>query len=261
MKTAKGFGKRFLTLAAAAVIALSAYGTASAGGEHGHGQGAHWGYEGEHGPAHWGDMSDKFKACKEGHKQSPIDIVDAGKADLEDIEFHYGASKIDIINNGHTVQVNYDKGSYIKVNGKRYDLLQFHFHTPSEHTVGGAHYKGEMHLVHKSSDGKLAVVGVLIVEGQENPAYSTVWAGLPKKAGKAHTIKGTVDAARLLPGDRDFYTYSGSLTTPPCSEGVTWLVLTEPVKMSEDQIEDINKILHSNNRPTQPLHGRTVVKD
>lgn len=251
------FGKGFLTLAAAAVIGLTTYGVAAAGGEHG----AHWGYEGSHGPEHWGEISPQFKACKEGKKQSPIDISDTDLADLKDIEFHYGSSKVNILNNGHTVQVNYDKGSHINVGGKRYDLLQFHFHTPSEHTIEGASYDAEMHLVHKSDDGKLAVVGVLIGEGEENEAFSGVWSHLPEKAGHEETVEATVDASKLLPEDRAFYTYSGSLTTPPCSEGVTWLVLTTSVEMSGGQIEAIHGIMHTNNRPTQPLHGRVVKED
>lgn len=256
MKGEKRFTKRLMALAASAVIGLAAYGVAGASGG-----GAQWGYEGDHGPEHWGELSHDYEACGKGKKQSPIDISKPQKADMKDIDFHYSPTRVNILNNGHTVQVNYDSGSYIEVNGTRYDLLQFHFHTPSEHTVGSKSFDMEMHLVHKSKDGALAVVGVLVEEGKENRAYKTVWGNLPEHESPVKTVNVKVDANDLLPGKKTYYTYSGSLTTPPCSEGVTWLVLTDSVELSADQIEDIHEIMHSNNRPTQPLHGRTVKED
>lgn len=221
----------------------------------------HWAYEGEHGPAHWGHMSEEFAACSQGKTQSPIDIAGASEEDTADIAFSYKPSKLNILNNGHTVQVNYDKGSSIKVDGVDFQLVQFHFHTPSEHTVGGKSFGQELHLVHKNDKGELAVVGVLLEEGAENPAYKTIWKNLPKKADEKKTVKASVNADELLPKARSFYTYSGSLTTPPCSESVTWLVLKTPVQMSRAQIKAIESIMKHNNRPVQPLNDRHLKED
>ncbi len=252
------FGKSVLALA----IALSAgmglcfsYANAS---EKPH---PHWTYEGEHGPEHWGNMSEEFKNCSEGKQQSPIDISGNENADLPDIEFSYKPSQLNILNNGHTVQVSYDNGSFIKVDGEDYQLVQFHFHTPSEHTIGGKTFGNELHLVHKSGKGELAVVGVLIEKGKENPAYKEIWANLPKKADEKKEVKATINADELLPVTRSFYRYSGSLTTPPCSENVKWIVLKTPVQMSEAQIKKIESIMKHNNRPVQPINERKVTAD
>ena len=222
------------------------------------GHNAHWGYEGEEGPEHWAGISEEYKACSSGKSQSPVDIKDAAGADLKAITFNYKSSRINILNNGHTVQVNYDEGSSIEVDGVKYDLLQFHFHGPSEHTVKGEFSDMEMHLVHRDKDGNLAVVGVMMEVGTENEALSGVWANLPEEKSDAMTVKGAVEAEKLLPKDRSYYTYSGSLTTPPCTEGVKWLVLKNPVQLSGEQIEAFAGIIEENNRPVQPLHGRKV---
>lgn len=240
----------------AVVIGLAAYTSAYAGGGK-----KHWGYEGVEGPEHWGELSKEYKACSEGKKQSPINITGAKGADLKNIKFEYKPSRINILNNGHTVQVDYDKGSSITVDGQEFKLLQFHFHTPSEHVVGGESFNMEMHLVHKSNKGGLAVVGVLIREGEENPAFAVMWGHLPEKAHTKKSLNEQVNAKDLLPGNRAYYKYSGSLTTPPCSEGVRWHVLTTPIEMSAEQIEAIEAIMHMNNRPVQPLHGRSLEKD
>ena len=222
----------------------------------------HWTYEGEEGPEHWGDLSEDYAACSTGREQSPIDLTNAQGNDLQDIVFDYKPSAVKILNNGHTVQVNYDAGSSIQVNGKSYQLVQFHFHVPSEHSVDGELSATEMHLVHKADDDSLAVVGVMINDGAENEAFAPVWDNLPAEESPETTIDGaTINAADLLPDTFTYYTYPGSLTTPPCSEGVTWLVLTTPIEMSAEQIEAFEMIVELNNRPVQSLNGRDLQED
>ncbi|MBE7414711.1 MAG: carbonic anhydrase family protein [Deltaproteobacteria bacterium] len=220
--------------------------------------GPHWAYEGEHGPEHWGHVSKEFQACSEGKTQSPIDLSNAAPEALPKIEFRYDSSRLNIVNNGHTVQVNYDGGSSIAVDGSEYKLVQFHFHTPSEHTVDGKSYGNEMHLVHKNDKGQLAVVGVLVEEGDENKAYSTIWSNLPAKAGEERSVEASINAGELIPSESGYFTYAGSLTTPPCSESVKWIVLKSPVQMSAAQIKEIRDIMNKNNRPVQPLNERVL---
>jgi carbonic anhydrase len=265
MVVLKNVLKGSLLSLAVAVLVLSSYSLSKAKSD-GHGDGhvskghvaPHWAYSGADGPSHWGDLSADFSACKDGKSQSPINITKGSSAELNDIEFDYKSSKLDIVNNGHTIQANYDSGSSIKVNGKKFDLLQFHFHGPSEHTVDGEHARMEMHLVHKADDGALGVVGVMIEEGRHNANFDNAWNNLPQHAGDHKDVGVVMKAASLLPDSRKYTTYSGSLTTPPCSEGVTWLVLNEPVKMSAKQIERFAKIVEKNNRPVQPVNGRSL---
>jgi carbonic anhydrase len=221
----------------------------------------HWSYEGATGPAHWASLSPEFTLCSTGQQQSPVDIAQPAGADLPNLEFHYAPTKVDIVNNGHTIQVNYAAGSWMQVNGTRYDLLQFHFHAPSEHTVAGRHAAAEMHLVHKSAAGALAVVGVLLEEGETNSRFDPVWSHLPAKAGPAQQFDVQIDADDLLPQDQRTYRYLGSLTTPPGTEGVSWFLMQEPVRLSKAQIAAFTHIYSRNNRPTQPLHGRIVQLD
>jgi carbonic anhydrase len=224
-------------------------------------QSAHWTYEGEEGPEHWGDISADYAACGSGKEQSPIDLAGFGEEDLANITFNYQPSKVNILNNGHTIQVNYDEGSSIDLDGTSYKLAQFHFHAPSEHSVAGKLADAELHLVHKSDDGKLAVVGVLINKGAENAALKDVWAHLPAEKADAMTVDGMVMAADLLPQVQTTYRYAGSLTTPPCSEGVAWNVMTTPIEMSEAQLDAFSAIVEANNRPVQPLGDRSLVED
>lgn len=253
----KRVSKMFRAVSFALLASLGAFSYAGAS-ESSH---PHWGYEGEHGPGHWGEMSAEYAACSKGKSQSPIDITRPEKNGHETIAFDYKPSKLNILNNGHTIQVNYDKGSSITINGVPYQLVQFHFHDPSEHTVGGKSYPVELHLVHKNDRGELAVVGVLIEKGEENGALKAVWANLPSKADEKKELNETVNAGELLPRERHFYRYSGSLTTPPCSESVKWLVIDSPIQMSEAQINRFKEIIKDNNRPVQPLNGRKVVVD
>lgn len=223
----------------------------------------HWGYHGAEGAEKWGDLSKEFAGCKLGKEQSPIDIKTAGveKGKLDKIEFNYQPTKLNIVNNGHTIQLDYDKGSFIKVGNDRYELLQFHFHTPSEEEIDGKEFDLVAHLVHKSADGKLAVVAVLFDRGNENPALKEFWDKLPRQPGEARSLPKTqVNAASMLPAARTYFTFNGSLTTPPCSEGVRWFVLKTPVAVSKEQTTSFRTIYPLNNRPVQPLNGRKVVE-
>jgi carbonic anhydrase len=231
----------------------------------------HWDYGAEHGPAEWGALCPEFSACGSGRSQSPIDISAATGATVPAIATAYAPAQLaivhhehqaDVVNNGHTVQVNYPEGSSLAVEGQTYGLLQYHFHSPSEHTLEGQHFPMEMHLVHKSADGQLAVIGVFIEEGAENAAFGPVWANLPKEKGVEVLLEHVeVDVDALLPKERTTYRYDGSLTTPPCAEGVKWFVLANPVALSSEQIAAFRAIVHDNNRPIQPLNGRKVVVD
>jgi carbonic anhydrase len=222
---------------------------------------AHWGYEGETGPDHWGDLQPDFHECKEGKKQSPVDIRNTKITvhGLDPITFNYKESGLKIINNGHTIQVNYGQGSSITFSGKTYDLLQFHFHSPSEHTSNGKAHSMEAHLVHKNQDGELAVVGVFLTKGKQNDFIETLWTHLPKKIGQEEAVENVrIQAVQLLPAEQSFYRYQGSLTTPPCSEGVVWSVMKTPVEVSEEQISRFTAAIHDNARPVQSLNERVI---
>ena len=238
--------------------------------------GPHWGYAGQEAPAHWGELAPEFAPCASGHAQSPIDLAEtsreasAREASAREasphqaspaLEFHYRPSHLTELNNGHTIQVNYDAGSWIALGGVRYDLVQFHFHIPSEHTVGGKAFAAEVHLVHRSAQGQFTVIGLLIDRGQASAPLAPVWAHLPSTAGPEHRFSGQLDARRLLPAQHAAWRYEGSLTTPPCTEGVHWLVMESPITLSDEQLERLRGILHSNNRPVQPLNERTVSED
>lgn len=221
--------------------------------------GHEWSYEGDHGPAHWGDLKSDYALCKTGKNQSPIDIASAVKTDLPPIQFAYQPAQLRIINNGHSIQVNYPEGSFITVGGKPYQLVQFHFHHPSEEKIRGKNFDMVAHLVHKSAEGNLAVVAVLIKKGQANAFIETLWEHLPKEEGMEEVPANvTIDALRLLPAQRGYYTYTGSLTTPPCTEGVAWFVLKTPIESSSAQINRFAHFYKHNARPVQPLDGRVV---
>ena len=221
----------------------------------------HWGYDGESGPEHWGSLNDDFRLCEEGDEQSPVDIASTRTADLPPIEFSYRPSALHMLNNGHTIHVDYDRGSSISIEGKRFRLVQFHFHAASEHTIEGRSSPLELHLVHQAADEELAVVGVLIEEGADNASYSTVFENLPDaKSEETTTSHLKVDAADLLPTGTSYFRYDGSLTTPPCAEGVRWHVMTEPVELSSAQIDAFTRIYDHNNRPVQPLGEREILR-
>ena len=223
----------------------------------------HWSYSGDAGPEYWGQLSPEYALCADGAAQSPIDIRDASALDLVDIEFHYGESANNIFNNGHTIQVNIDAGSAIHYNGITYDLLQFHFHSPSEHTIDGMPAPMEIHFVHQDpNSGNLAVVGIMLTEGEsENEAYATVFDHLPAQVGAPEAAGQQIALATLLPEARTFYTYQGSLTTPPCSEIARWLLLDHAVEISAGQIAAYRAIYDGNARPVQPLGVRDLLLD
>ena len=231
-----------------------------------------WHYEGDEGPRHWGQLSPRFAVCGTGRSQSPIDIVTpvsngaapgfAIKVPPASLRIAHHEHVADGINNGHTIQVTFDDGDSLRLGDKAYELMQYHFHGPSEHTLNGRHFPMEMHLVHRAADGRLAVVGVLVREGQHNAAFDPIWSRLPREKGvETHYEHITVDVDALLPAKRTSFRYDGSLTTPPCSEGVNWIVLTEPIELDAAQIASFRALIHENARPVQPLFGRTVIAD
>jgi carbonic anhydrase len=222
---------------------------------------AHWSYSGATGPAHWGSLSPHYALCATGKRQSPVNIAGATPADLPNLVFAHKPVPLQIVNNGHTIQVNYAPGSAIVLDGVRYELTQFHFHAPSEHTIDDRQADAELHLVHKSAAGRLAVVGVLLAEGSHNPALDAIWARLPASPGPAVTYAESINASALLPPDQRTFRYDGSLTTPPGTEDVRWCLMTQPVGLSKQQLAEFTRIYYGNNRPVQPLNGRTVQRD
>lgn len=220
-----------------------------------------WDYDGAKGPQKWGSLKSDYATCKLGHQQSPIDIRATTKGALAPIEFDYKAAPLKLIDNGHTIQVNQAAGSGITVAGSRYELLQFHFHTPSEERINGKSYPLVAHLVHKNAEGKLAVVAVLFKEGKENPTLATIWRSLPAEKGHEVSVDtSTIDLASALPANRGYYNFAGSLTTPPCSEEVNWFVLKAPVDMSAAQLKQFHTLYQHNARPVQALNGRIVTE-
>jgi carbonic anhydrase len=220
-----------------------------------------WSYEGGTGPEHWADLSPDYALARTGKRQSPIDIVSsqAIAGELAPLQVDYRDTSLEILNNGHTVEDDYHGGGSLTVDGHAYKLAQFHFHSPSEHTLDGKHAPLEMHLVHKDAAGKLAVLGVLIQEGQAHPELAVLWQHMPTAPGRKEAVEGVqVNAGKLLPPSLATYRYSGSLTTPPCSEDVAWFVLQKPIEASAEQIAAFRKVIQGNNRPTQPLNGRTI---
>jgi carbonic anhydrase len=230
-----------------------------------------WHYEGAEGPANWGTLTPKFATCGAGRAQSPIDIVSPAPGKEAELAMQFAPAALRIahhthvadgINNGHTIQINYEGADTLTIGTEKYELAQYHFHNRSEHTVKGAHFPMEMHLVHKSAAGKLAVIGVFIEAGAHNAAFDPIWTNLPKAKGvETHYPSVQVDIDALLPKQRASYRYDGSLTTPPCTEGVKWIVMTTPIQLSSEQIGSFTALIHDNNRPPQPLNGRAVVLD
>jgi len=219
---------------------------------------SHWGYEGKEGPAKWGVLEPGFALCKMGKEQSPIDIRHAGKSALPPLDFGYTGSSAEIVNNGHTIQVNLSDAGTLTLDGTQYKLVQFHFHTPSEEKFKGKAYPMVAHLVHKNDEGKLAVVAVMLKQGKTNEALKPVFDGMPKTAGETKALEASFDAGRLLPSDRHYYKFMGSLTTPPCSEGVRWQVMKQPIEVSKAQIAAFRNLYKHNARPVQSLNGRKV---
>ena len=217
-----------------------------------------WGYGRGDGPAVWAELDPAFRACAAGREQSPIDLAGGLRADLTPVDFDYRQTRAVVEDTGHTIQATPAPGSGIVLDGVRYALQQFHFHHRSEHTVDGAEMPLEMHLVHRSESGALAVVGVLFAAGAANAALAPVWAAMPPEAGVANAAPVRLDLAALLPAGRETWRYRGSLTTPPCTEGVAWVVLTEPLTLSAAQIDAFAAVHPNNRRPAQPLGERVL---
>jgi carbonic anhydrase len=218
----------------------------------------HWTYFGDTGPENWARLDPEYGRCAVGNRQSPIDIRDGIKVDLDPIAFDYRPSGFSVLDNGHTVQVNLGMGNAIVVNGRRYELLQFHFHRPSEERVAGRTFDMVAHLVHKDAEGRLAVVAVLIDRGASNSVIQQVWNNLPLERGDPLTAQSPIDVSALLPKERGYWTFMGSLTTPPCTEGVLWMVLKQPVQVSTEQIAVFGRLYPMNARPVQQTSGRMI---
>ncbi len=220
--------------------------------------GTHWSYEGETGPANWGKINSDWSRCGTGARQSPIDIRDGIKVELEQISFDYKPSSFNVVDNGHTVQVTVGGGNYITVQGRMFELLQFHFHRPSEERINGKGFEMVVHLVHKDAEGKLAVLAILLERGKPQSTIQTVWNNLPLEKGEVMAPAIVLDPLELLPARRDYFTYMGSLTTPPCSEGVLWLVMKEPQQASPAQMALFSRLYPLNARPIQGSSGRMI---
>ena len=218
-----------------------------------------WSYEGSNGPQHWAELKPEFAACGAGKRQSPIDIQDGARLELEPIKIDYRPTPLRILDNSHTVQVNYAEGSSISIAGVRYELKQFHFHKPAEERVNGKLYDMVAHLVHASADGRLAIVAVLMETGAQNDFLAGLWPHLPLEAGREIALPDVMlDVTSLLPESRAYYAFMGSLTTPPCSEGVLWLVMKTPVSISAAQTAVFGKLYKMNARPVQAGNGRLI---
>ena len=222
---------------------------------------SNWNYEGKTGPAYWDCLSDEYALCGSGKQQSPIDITDSIKAHLPPLMFNYQPIPLIIENNGHTIQITADKAGHLKIGDNAYQLLQFHFHAPSEEAIHGQRTDMVVHLVHQNIQGELVVVAVLLKKGKTTHAFmKTLWNVMPKTPGAPQQHDVQIDINRLLPmGKKDYYTFPGSLTTPPCSEGVTWVVLKQTVSISPAQLAQYQAVYTENARPLQPLNDRKVL--
>lgn len=254
MKMDNRSGRFFLRIAIPSLVVFSAFAGAQQAPPH-------WSYAGKEGPRDWGHIAPAYSECSLGHAQSPINIQGTKVEDLPPLRFDYHPAPLDIIDNGHTVQVNYAPGNTLTVGGATYTLKQFHFHHPSEEHVNGHRYDMVAHLVHTDASGHTAVVAVLFTVGQPNALLETLWKHLPAEKGREDDVAGvTVDLERLLPADLGYYTFAGSLTTPPCSEGVTWYVLKTPVTLSAEQLAIFARLYPSDARPIQPKNGREILE-
>ncbi len=220
-----------------------------------------WGYGEENGPQLWGELSPDFGVCKAGQQQSPVDLQGAIPAKLPDLKISYQECPLRIINNGHTIQINIAPGNRLTLAGQDFELLQFHFHHPSEHALKGQRYLMEAHFVHRNEGGELVVLGALMQEGKRNETLQPILESMPAVAGPEHTIAGVnVNMIQLLPVDQSAYQYFGSLTTPPCSELVRWIVFQQPIEVSKEQAEKFAKVFPWNARPLQPLNRRFLLE-
>ena len=233
----------------------------SAGGAAAHGAEAHWSYEGETGPQAWGRMKPEFNLCAIGKRQSPIHIDerDTLQGPAEPLLFNYQPSDGSVVNNGHTIQVDVQGDNTLTVRGSVYKLLQFHFHTPSEERVNSRGFAMVAHLVHRNAEGQLAVVALLMDPGNANSLINKVWTYMPLDSGdRVRMPQNLLDLNELLPKDQRYYQFMGSLTTPPCTEGVLWNVIKQPISVGRDQIRLFSQLFPNNARPIQAINGRPV---
>jgi carbonic anhydrase len=221
----------------------------------------HWAYSGSAGPENWGGLDAAFRTCSEGKQQSPIDVTTTEDVDLPPLAFDYRTPAGEILHNGHSIQVPLPPGNTVTLEGRAYALKQFHFHAPSEHRIQGRSYPLELHLVHADTSGALLVVGVMFERGGPSVALAHFWAHVPPMAGETRPLLAPLNPAELLPPGRDSYRLAGSLTTPPCSERVQWVLLSQPLTASAGQLELLAAAMGvANNRPVQPLHDRVVYR-
>ncbi|MCB0407132.1 MAG: carbonic anhydrase family protein [Bdellovibrionales bacterium] len=221
----------------------------------------HWGYGDEDGPAKWSNLKEEYSLCEKGKLQSPINLKwSKPQANTRSIEFDYKDAPLQVVDNGHTVQVLFPEGSYAYFGGKKYELVQMHFHSSSEHTLSGNQLPMEAHIVHKNELGQLAVIGVFLIEGRFNPFIDKVWSHIPEVKNSERLVPQLmINAKDIIPDRLTYYFYVGSLTTPPCTEGVRWQMLNTPVEVSRDQIVTFRKLYSNNARPVQPINNRNVV--
>lgn len=220
-----------------------------------------WSYAGDTAPEHWGSLSAEFATCK-GYNQTPINITNTIKAKLPSLNIRYTQPAQTLLNNGHTIEVGFPSGNDITVDNETFTLKQMHFHTPSENHIEGQSFPMELHLVHANADGALAVIAVMFTQGEQNPALAKLWKHLPNEHKTIITLpqNTTVSAATFIPENQDYYRFSGSLTTPPCTEGVRWLVMKQPTQASKAQIDAFDALMGTHtNRPLQPLNGRIIL--
>jgi carbonic anhydrase len=220
---------------------------------------AEWSYEGAHGPAKWGDLDPASRVCSTGTQQSPIDIGDAIRAQLNPLKITWDKHADTIVNNGHTIQLTGTDGSVLGYGNTNYRLVQFHFHYPSEHRIAGKQFAMEAHFVHANAAGALAVIGVLMVIGLANPVFHKIVTTMPQKPGPAVKADPAINPNALLPKKRSYYRYAGSLTTPPCSETVDWLLLTEPIEVADADVGLFQQLYPMNARPPQKIDRRFVL--
>lgn len=220
--------------------------------------GTHWAYEGEFGPANWSKINAKWSACGNGSRQSPIDLRDGIRVDLEKIQFDYRPSTFSVIDNGHTIEVTVERGNYLAVQNNTYELQQFHFHRPSEERINGKSFEMVVHLVHRDAQGQQAVLAVLLERGAAQGLIQTVWNNLPLEKHTAVRPTVVINVNDILPEKREYFTYMGSMTTPPCNEGVLWMVMKQPVQASPAQMALFSRLYPFNARPTQRTGGRMI---
>ncbi len=218
-----------------------------------------WGYSGPAGPEYWGNLSDEYKLCSGGVEQSPIDISGYETSDGPAIAFEYGGRAVSARNTGHTVYLDFEQGNAISIEDRQYQLLGVHSHSPGEHRVDGESFAAELHLVHEDAEGNLAVIGLLFRLGEPSPLVQALLDTAPETGATAQLGSG-VDAADFVPDQLDYYGYGGSLTTPPCTEGVRWIVIQSIGAVSPEQVDRLQSLTHGpNNRPPQPIGQREII--